>query len=330
MSLDGSGLRQTRGRVGSGDMACPPPAGDGGGGSVRVGVRGEKSLLISFLVPALVVLVIADLYPLLYSAYLSVTDWSMANLGQPVHFTGLANYIKVLKDEVFRDSFLISGKFALAATSIELALGLLLAYMLVGEGRTLRVVRTMLIIPMLIPGVVVGTIWRMMLNTNSGLVNYLLGLIGLHGSTWFSAPSTALWSTVLVDIWYSTPFVMITLVAGISSLPGEPVRAAMVDGASRFQVFRYIMIPMLAPVITLVTMFRMVDSFFVLDHIYTTTFGGPGFSTNVVTFQLYKEGLRYFNLPTAAAGSWMMVVISFVVVLGLTWLRGWLQRRAST
>lgn len=297
------------------------------GARVR-GLLGSENLSFAlFVLPAIAFLGFTSLYPLGYSLYLSLTNWSMGNMGRGAQWVGLANFAAVIREEVFRDSFLTSAKFAVTATLAEIALGLLLAYFLVGESRALRVVRTVFLLPMLIPGVVVGTMWRMFLNVNSGMANCLLAFLGLPQGSWFSSPSTALWSTVLVDVWYSTPFVMITLVAGISSLPESPLKAAVVDGASRAQVFRYVILPLLRPVLFLVLMFRLIDSFFVLDHIYTTTYGGPGLSTNVVTFELYRSGLKYFRLPVAAAGSWIMAVISLFIAYLFGRLRVRLERR---
>jgi ABC-type sugar transport system permease subunit len=123
---------------------------------------------------------------------------------------------------------------------------------------------------------------------------------------------------------------MIILVAGITTLPGDPVRAAMVDGASRWQIFRYIMLPLLAPILTVVALFRFIGSFFVLDHIYTTTYGGPGFTTNVISFHLYRQGLTHFKLSYTAAASWLMIGFSLVVIVVLRATRRLLERLAAT
>lgn len=293
------------------------------------GYVSETVLLLLFLVPLLMAFAVSELYPLGFSTYLAVTSWELVDRGESAEWVGLANFREVLTDQVFLDSFKTSLKFSLGATTAELILGLLLAYMVVGESKLMRVIRTILLIPMFIPGVVVGTMWRMMLNVNAGIVNYLLGLVGIPPQTWFSAPQTALPSVILVDIWYSTPFVMILLVAGISTLPGDQLRAAMVDGASRWQIFRYIMLPLLAPVLTIAVLFRFIGSFFVLDHIYTTTYGGPGFMTNVISFHLYRQGLTHFRLSYVAAASWLMIAFSMIVIFVLRRVRGLLERSAT-
>jgi ABC-type sugar transport system permease subunit len=290
----------------------------------------ETVLLLVFLIPLIVVLTITDLYPLAFSSYLSFTSWSLIDRGASASWVGLSNFRTVFNDVVFRDSFVTSLKYSLSATSVQLVLGLAIAYMVVGESKWMRVIRTILLIPMFVPGVVVGTIWRMMLNVNAGIVNHLLRTVGVAGLIWFSSPQTALNSTVLVDIWYMTPFVMIIWVGGITTLPPEVIRAARVDGASRWQIFTRIMLPLLAPVIIDATLFRFIGSFFVLDHIYTTTYGGPGFTTNMVSFYLYRQGLSHFKLSYVAAASWYMIGFALIVVLVLRTLRRLLETRRST
>jgi ABC-type sugar transport system permease subunit len=289
----------------------------------------ETMMLAIFLIPLVAVLLVTDIIPLGFSTYLATSSWQLIDRGASATWVGIENFRKVIADPVFRDSFRVSIEFALGSTLVELLLGLVVAYMVVGESWTMRAARTIMIVPMFIPGVVVGTIWRMMLNVNSGIVNYALGLIGIPPQTWFSAANTAMPSIILVDVWYSTSFVIVLLVAGISTLPPDPVRAAMVDGASRWQVFRYIMLPMLTPVLSVAALFRFIGSFFVLDHVYTTTYGGPGFATNAMSFHLYRQGLQFFNLSYTAAASWLMIGFALLVILVLSWLRRVLERHAG-
>ncbi len=291
--------------------------------------RGDTALYVAFLAPLVAFLLITNLIPLAYSTYLAFTDWQLADRGASASWVGLENFRNVLGDEVFRDSFVLSLGYASVSTAVQVVLGTLVAYMIVGESWALRIARALIIVPMFIPGVVVGTIWRIMLHPEAGLVNWALGLVGLSGLPWFTAPHTALWSVIMVDVWYSTPFVIVLVVAGIASVPSEPIKAAMVDGASRWQVFRHVLLPMLAPVIAIAVLFRFLLSFFVLDHIYTTTGGGPGFSTNLMSFHLYQQGLAFFNLPYTAAASWLMIAFALVVILVLYAVRRTIERRAG-
>jgi ABC-type sugar transport system permease subunit len=289
---------------------------------------GEKGMLFLFLLPALAFLLIAQAYPLFYSLYFSFIDFELAKSPIPGGFVAFDNYIKAFHDPVFQQAIVISLKFAFIATFFEIGLGLLLAYLLIGEGFWTRVWRTILIMPMIIAPVVVGTMWRMLLNFRSGLVNYSLGVIGIQAPNWLASPGTALAALIWVEIWQWTPFVMVIYVAALSALPGDPIRAAEVDGASRWQIFRYIILPLLLPVTMLVIMFRLVDAIMVLDIVYSLTFGGPGFSTHTLSFLIYQQGLRYFNISFASAEAWILLTLTVMIAVILMLFRNkWLAKR---
>jgi multiple sugar transport system permease protein len=288
----------------------------------------EKGVLLLFLLPALAVLLVAQGYPLIYSLYLSFVDFALAKSPTPGGFVGLANYAKAFQDPVFQQAMRTSVIFAIAATTFEVGLGLLLAYLVVGESLPTRITRTILIMPMVIAPVAVGTMWRMLLNSQAGLVNYSLGLIGIPAPDWLAAPTTALIALIWVDIWEWTPFAMLIFVAALTSMPTTPQRAAEVDGASRWQIFRFIVFPMLIPVIMLVIMFRLIDTLMVLDIVYSLSYGGPGFSTHTISFWIYQQGLKYFNISYAAAMAWILLLLSVLVALVLVVIRNiWLNRR---
>jgi multiple sugar transport system permease protein len=172
--------------------------------------------------------------------------------------------------------------------------------------------------------VVVGVLWRI-LYYDKGLVNYLLSLVGLGPVFWFVDPTWAFVGVMLVDIWQWTPFVMIVLTAALASLPGEPFRAAQIDGASRWQVFRYLTLPMLMPVLLVTALLRFMDAIKVFDTIYVLTGGGPGYATEMLSSYIYKQGLRYFNIGGAAAASWMFLLV--IVVISIVMIR--LRARAG-
>jgi len=288
--------------------------------------QSESILLVLFLLPTFFFIVIAQFYPLLYSVYISFTKWSLVKW-KPIGFIGLFNYQQVLQDTLFKHAAKISLLFACIATPVELIIGFLLAYMVIGERKIIRITRSILIIPMTIAPVAVGTMWRMLLNTRAGLVNYLLQGIGITGPNWLATPLTAFLSILMVDIWQWTPFAMIIFVAALSSLPPDLFSAAQIDGASRWQILRYIISPLIAPITILVILFRFIDSILVIDIIYTTTYGGPGFSTNVITFHIYKQALKYFNVTYAAAASWILQIFCLSVAIVLLAYSGKLQEK---
>ncbi len=277
----------------------------------------EKRTLFTFLLPAILILLVSQAYPILYSLSISFRQWALAESLKPKGFVGFNNYIKAFKDPIFLNAIRISFVFCIVATSFEIILGFIIAYFTVGENFFLRLSRTILILPMVIAPVANGTIWRMMLNSQSGLINQLLRFIGIQGPNWLGAPGSALFSVIAIDIWQWTPFAMVVFLAGFSIIPNELYDAAKVDGAGRLKTLRYIIIPYIIPIGFIVLLFRLVDTLLVIDAIYTTTFGGPGFSTNVITLFIYWQALRYFNISYASATSWILSIFTLLIALSL-------------
>lgn len=281
--------------------------------------------MAAFVVPALVIVILVQMYPLLYSAYLATQEWTLTKSDVSQGFVGLNNFIKIIQDEVFqravRNSIIITG----SAVLVELILGVGLAYLASGTSWTMRIVRTILILPMVIAPVAAGTLWRMMLNSRMGLANYLLSFVGIDGPDWLGVAPWAVVSVIIVDIWMATPFVFLVVSAGISGIPQELLEAASLDGANRRQSFWHIDIQLLAPLLLLTVMFRMLESLLSLDAIYTLTLGGPGYATFTMTYFIYTLGLRSFNLGLAAAASWLFMAFAATALAFVFWL----QRRSQ-
>ncbi len=285
--------------------------------------RHDVPWLIAFVLPAFLIVVAVQFYPLAYSAVLSVQEWSLTESQEPKGFVGLDNFAEELGDETFRRSVRNSVWITGGAVFLEMILGVCLAYLTMGSSWRMRAVRTLLILPMVIAPVAAGTLWRILLNYRAGLLNHLLGLIGIQGPQWLASPDWALVSVILLDTWQWTPFVLLVAGAAIASIPGDLLEVAAIDGASRWKTFVYIELPLLMPLLLLTLVFRMLESLLSLDSIYSLTFGGPGFSTYTLTFYIYTQGLRNFNFGAAAASSWIfMAFASFAIALVF-----WFQRR---
>lgn len=283
---------------------------------------GETGILLLFLLPAVLVVAAAQFYPLASSAIISFFDWSLARSPTIGPFVGFDNYVRTFSDPIFADAVTYTVVFAISSTALQLVCGLGIALLTVGESYTLRLVRTLLMLPMVVAPVAVGTIWRMILSARVGPLNQGLAAIGIDGPNWLGDPIWAAFSLIMIDAWEWTPFVAITLTAALTSLPGDLLRAASVDGAGRWKTFRYIVLPMILPVIVLVAMFRLIEAFLTLDIVFTTTAGGPGYATHTMSFWIYQQGLKYFNISYAAASSWVMLLICVVIALGfLLWRR---------
>lgn len=281
---------------------------------------------IAFVLPAFIVVVVVQFYPLIYSAWLAFQDWTLTDSPTPEGFIGLANFSAMLQDPTFQRAVMNSVYITGSAIIVEMLLGVGLAYLTVGSSWRMRAVRTILIMPMVIAPVAAGTLWRMMLNTRAGLVNHLLSMIGIDGPEWLASANWALVSVVMMDVWQWTPFVLLVTAAAITSIPDELLEAASIDGATRWQTFWKVEFPLLLPLLALTLMFRMLDSLLSLDAVYSLTFGGPGFSTYTLTFYIYTLGLRNFNFGDAAAASWLFMAFAAAVIAFVFWF----QRRQET
>lgn len=284
-------------------------------------LRRDRGRLVLLLVPALLLVVGVQLYPLLYAAWLSFQDWTLTRTQEPQGFVGLSNYTRILSDSVFRGAVRNTLIITLTSVPAQLVIGTALAYLTIGSNRTLRGVRTFLIIPMVVAPVAIGTLWRMLFNAQAGPINnHLLAPLGIEGPVWLGHPTWALVSVIIVEIWQWTPFVLLVVAAGVSSIPDELRGAAYVDGASAWQAFRHIDLPLLTPVFLVIIMFRGLESLITLDIIFSLTRGGPGFSTFNLTYYIYILGLRNFNLGGAAAASWLfMIGATLIIIILFRW-----------
>jgi multiple sugar transport system permease protein len=278
-----------------------------------------------FLIPAILVVVVVQFYPLAYSAFLSTQDWSLTRSQHPLGFVGVTNFTKILADPVFKRAVLNSAFITGFAVTVELLLGTTLAFLTTGSSWLIRSVRTLLILPMVIAPVAAGTLWRMVLNTQAGLASFLPLLIGQPGPEWLGSPEWARIAVTMLDIWQFTPFVLLVVAAGITGIPGELLESAAIDGASRWQTLWRVQLPLLTPVLLLTVMFRVLDSLLSLDAVYSLTLGGPGYATYTMTFFIYSLGLKTFNLGFAAAASWLFMAFTTVVIV----LMFWLHRRSA-
>lgn len=288
---------------------------------------GDKFASWMFLVPTMIFLGITALLPLLYSLYLSFFKLKL-NLPNAVPtFTGLGNYIKMFTDSSLLTSSVNTLFFAVVSVMLEVAIGLFLAMALCSDKMWARICTSIFLIPMIMAPVAVGTLWRMMLDSSTGIINYLLSFLGIPSITWLSSPKTAMLSVILVNVWQLVPWVTIICAAGLKSLPGDCLEAASVDGASNGQIFRKIILPLISPVLTVVVMLRFVDAFKVFDTVYVMTNGGPGSSTEMLPNYIYKQGLRFFDAGYSATLAIVFVIVMTLVTMGFLRLRDRMEEK---
>lgn len=287
--------------------------------------RMDRLLLAAAVLPAVAWLGFAQGYPLLYSLYLSFQRWSLASSQVPQGFAGLSNYTQALSDPTFLQALRLSA-LVLASVPIEIVIGFALAYFTMGETRRMRITRTLLIIPMVIAPIAVGTIFRLLLNPQSGLVDIALHAARLPAPDWLGGQSTAVAAVIGTDIWEWVPFSMIIFTAAMAGVDQDLIAAARVDGASAWKIVGRIFVPLTLPATMLICLFRLIDAFLIIDVIYSLTFGGPGFATDSATLWVFNHGLRYFDISEAAAASWLLLAICLVMAVVVLWLKGRAER----
>lgn len=283
--------------------------------------KSDKVASWCFMLPTMIFLGITALLPLLYSLYLSFFKLKL-NLPNAVpEFVGLQNYIKMLTDETVRTSTMNTLFFAVVSVALEVIVGLFVAMALCSDKMWAKIATSIFLIPTIMAPVAIGTLWRMMLDSTTGIINYFLSFFGVPSITWLSSPKTAMLAVILVNVWQLAPWVTIICAAGLKALPQDCLEAACVDGASNGVIFRKIILPMVAPLLTIVVMLRFVDAFKVFDTVYVMTNGGPGTSTEMLPNYIYKQGLRFFDAGYSAALAIGFVVVMTVVTVGFLKLR---------
>jgi len=262
------------------------------------------------LAPALAVLLSLSIYPLIYSIAISLQYETANGLTW-----GVSNFGRLISDRFFQIAMLHTFVFAFFALLLEFSIGLGLALLLNTHIRGRGFFRAALLVPMMLPTVVVGVVWRLMLNPNFGAVNGTLKRFGLNTEslTWTASPRLAFGSVVLVDVWQWTPFVFLVLLAGLQAIPQEPYEAALIDGSSRWQTFRYVTLPLLKPAILIALLLRTMDLLRVFDQVFILTEGGPGFATETISLYIYRTAFRFFDFGYAAAMSFVLLAMTNVI-----------------
>jgi multiple sugar transport system permease protein len=273
---------------------------------------------VVYLLPAVVLLVAITVLPLFYLLYNSLTQWDLRRAYLGKTFIGLANYASMLGDSLFRDAVRVTILATIGVVVVELTLGLLLALLFNRDFAGKRVARSLFLLPLITTPIIVGLTWRMLFNAEFGMIDYFIRLVGLSPPNWLADPALALPSIILAETWQITPFVTLMFVAGLQAIPPEPYEAAKVDGASAWQRFLYITIPLLRPVIFLALIFRATDAVRMFDLIYVMTGGGPANATQTLNMYVFKVGFTFLNMGYGSALATLLmlvcIVISFVLV----------------
>ena len=269
-----------------------------------------KRFGLGMLSPTVVILLIMTAYPLFFTLVYSFTDYNLLrSLKKGSHFIALQNYTKLLSDPYFQQSILNTVKFTILAVIFEMFIGLVMALFVNSLKRGQKTMRTLLLLPYLLPAVTVALSWRMMLSSNYGIINQFLESLGLPWYNWFLDTKTAFGAILLIDVWQNTPFVFLLLFASLQSVPEGQYEAARIDGAGAFQQFWYVTIPNIKNSLALCALLRTIDTFRLFEKVNVLTGGGPAGTTSTITQYLYNYGIKSLDFGFGSAGAIVMTVL---------------------
>lgn len=277
----------------------------------RAGLTQQEKAAIVFVFPLLFFLTVYWIIPSLSSLYFSLTNYSVV---LRTKWVGLSNFGRLIDDVLFWRSLKNSAYFTLGNIPLSIASGLLVAITVNSAIRFRNAFRVIFYLPVVTSSIALSMVWLWLLDPHFGLINAFLGVFGIPPQQWLQSTSQAMPSIVIMSVWGGVGSTMIIYLAGLQGIPDSLYEAAEVDGANRWQSFRFITLPSLQPITLYLLVTSIIGSFQIFGPIYAMTDGGPAFATTTIVHQIYINGFRYFNMGYAAAQSWVL----FVILLGLS------------
>ena len=275
---------------------------------------GERTFPRLMLAPTLVVMAVLTAYPLIFTFFYSFTNYNyLKHANKASDFILFENYIDLLQDGYFRQAVLNTIKFTLLAVVLEVLLGLLVAVFINSLKRGQKVMRTLILLPYLLPAVTVALSWRMMLSPNYGIINQFLEGLGLPVYNWFMDTKTAFGTVLLIDVWQNIPSVFLLLYASLQSVSHDQYEAARIDGAGVVQQFFYVTLPNIKNGLALCTLLRIIDTFRLFEKVNILTGGGPAGTTSTITQYLYTYGIKNLNFGFGSAGAIVMTLLVLIL-----------------
>jgi multiple sugar transport system permease protein len=269
----------------------------------------ERHLRILMLAPAMIILAALTVFPSLYMFWAAVNKIS-PNPDIPWEFVGPGNFLRLLTDSQFHIGLLNTAIFTVSAVTAEFLLGLGLALLLDKYIRRLNFLKTILMIPMMLPPIAVAITWKLIYEPQFGVLNEIMFRLGLPLQAWAGDADLAMFSIVVADVWQWTPFVFLLMLAGLASLPQEPYEAAAIDGASAWRQFWDLTLPFLKPVIAIALLLRFMDALRLFDLVFILTVGGPAGATETLSFYIFKVAFTFVDIGYAAAISFFVLVVT--------------------
>lgn len=275
----------------------------------------EKHLHVIFPLPAVVFVIVMMLFPVVYTLFLSFTNWNLTS-GMPLSIVFLKSYQKVLQEPRFIAALGRTFSFTALAVAVETIFGMIVALILNREFRGKGFVKLILLLPLVSTPVAIGIVFNLFYDPTIGLANFVLTRLGFQKQAWTGAASTVIPSLAIVDIWQWTPMIALILLSGLASLSSEPYESARVDGANEWQIFWRITLPMLTPTLMTALILRTIDALKTFDIIYAMTGGGPGYASETLNVMAFKYSFEYFRMGQAS----VILVFLFMVVLFMSLL----------
>lgn len=287
----------------------------------------DKSIINAFIWPTLILLIAWNLFPLIYSLFLSFTDYSAISNRAP-EWIGLKNYTDILNDPQMWKYFAITGRYAVITVGLQTLLGFGLAVLVREKFRGSGLITTLILIPMMLSPVVVGLFWKLMYNPSFGMFNYLLGFRSALGAPDMLAgrfanvpvPNLALWAVALVDIWMWTPFVMLLVLSGLKAVPDYLYEAAIIDRASSWFQFWRITVPQVMPLLMIAVLFRTIEAFKGFDLVMGMTGGGPGDQTELIAVNLYRQAFSG-QWRTGRSSALAYIILIIIIAISNLYIR---------
>ncbi len=285
----------------------------------------QKRTLLLMLAPCLLIVCVIIIVPLINLVVYSFYDYKLAS-PNGMRFVGWYNYNKAVNDKEFISSLWVTAKYMLGVLVTQVPMALLFVETLSHIKRGTGLIKTLIMPPMVMPGVIAGVIWRLLYHPSAGLINYFLTPLGLDHA-WLADPNTALMSLVMVDFWQNTPFLILVLLAGRSMIPDDLYEAGRIDGANGLHLFRHITLPLIRGSLMVGVLFRIIDSLKGFAHINVMTSGGPGNVTTTINYYAYRMAFTYTNIGYSSALGVFLLAITTLMAFALVRMFG--ERRAS-
>jgi multiple sugar transport system permease protein len=283
----------------------------------------ERNLRILFPLPAIIFVAMLMIFPVLYTLFLSLTNWNLTS-GAPLSFVGFKSYARVLAEPRFLHAVARTFLFTFFAVALEGILGVAIALILNRAFVGKSVAKLLLLLPLVATPVAIGIVFNLFYDPTIGLANFMLKSVGLPQGLWISSAATVIPSLIIVDVWQWTPMITLIVLAGLAGLSNEPFEAAHVDGASEWQILRYVTIPMVMPVILTAVILRLIDALKTFDIIFAMTGGGPGYASETLNIMAFKYSFEYFRMGQSS----VILIALFLVVFGCS--LGIMKLRASS